>query len=733
TPVYPFESDKNLVITQARELRKMGVNMVRFHLMDSRVWSASDIFGVNEGTRTFDPVQIDRMDFMISELKKQGIYVYIDLLCDRHYTASDGVQYPDSVYRAAKEVNFFDPYLIELQKEYASQLLTHVNPYTGLALKDDPVMAIMEIVNEGWFLHSVRCDMIKPASEGGVLSHYHYNMLTGLWNDFLIEKYSIDQNLKTAWGYSSLQQKTLDNPGFENDFTNWTKGFWGQVQATQDISTTEFHSGGKSFHINVTTPSVWEHECYLQHSNLPFEKDKSYTLTFWAKSEDTDTIVINIAQTEEPWTSVARRMIIISGDWKEYKCTFGVDQVWANDPHMMFYLGKVRGNLWIDDVELYEGIDEISDGGSLSERNIKLLNIGQNYTEPNRQRQMDQSEFYMELQIDYFAEMKSYLKQDIGVQIPIAGSNFLVGIPDSYVQSTTDFIDQHGYWGLGPDPKVSMLDHTNFNNAILNLFAGVGVKNKPLTASEYNYEMPNEYANEALFFLTAYSSFQNADMAMIHIANYQPLHFGGMMLSSLDNYNRIFDRAMFPGFAYAYRNRLISSAQQTININFTDEDIKNLVFHSGELWETNAFPNDYPFELMYQHGLRTEFGGNSAYNVNNYPTRPTNPYKSDTDEIEWDENGLFSINAPQFLGLVGKIHEYGGKTIGPVQLISGDKSSGLTLLSLDNKNISESEKMLMTFTTQQKHDGEEVENGIIVEQGQAPRLLESAEIQFKLN
>lgn len=731
TPIYPFKADKNLVRKEVRELRKMGVNMVRFHLLDSREWSESDIFGTNEGTRTFDPVQLDRMDFMVSELKKQGIYVYLDLLCGRLYTESDGVVYPDSVNRAAKEVNFFDPYLIELQKEYARTLLTHVNPYTGLAFKDDPIMACMEVVNEGWFLHSVRCDAIKPVSEGGALSRYHYNMLTDLWNDFLTEKYEIHDNLSEAWGLGEAFPVQINNNGFEDDFDNWLQSFSGAVQATIDISSSEVHLGNKAFHVNVTQSSTVDWECILQHNSLFFEEGKYYTLKFWAKSENDNSIILNVAQTKDPYTSVARTDIAISGDWKEYKHTFLVNQTWEDDPRFMFFLGLVKGNLWLDDISITEGIDEISDGGNLSDKNIKLLRIWQKSTEPNRQRQLDQSEFYLKLQTDYFRGIKDFVKEEIGVRIPVAGSNFLVGIPDVYVQDCADFIDQHGYWGLMAKNKNSMISYPNFNNAILNLFSGVGVQGKPLTASEFNYEMPNSFANEALFFLTAYSSFQDADMALIHATAYGAL-YDDIMLSGLDNYNRLFDKAMYPSFAYVYRHGIISSAKQTINVNFTDDDVKNLVFHKDEMWETAAYPNDYPFELMYQHGLRSSFGADQAYNVNDYPARPTSPYKSDTDEIEWDETGLFSINAPQFVGVVGKMHEFTTKIVGPIQIIEADKSSGLTLLALDNKSIGESEKMLMTFTTQQGTEGMVIEDGMIADHGKGPRLLEPAKIKFKL-
>ena len=51
--------------------------------------------------------------------------------------------------REGKGPLLFDQHLIELEKDYARRLLTHVNPYTKKAYVDDPGVAIVEIVNEG--------------------------------------------------------------------------------------------------------------------------------------------------------------------------------------------------------------------------------------------------------------------------------------------------------------------------------------------------------------------------------------------------------------------------------------------------------------------------------------------------------------------------------------------------------------------------------------------------------
>ena len=45
-------------------------------------------------------------------------------------------------------LGFFDPQTCELQKRFATDLLTHVNPYTGRAYIEEPSLAFVEINNE---------------------------------------------------------------------------------------------------------------------------------------------------------------------------------------------------------------------------------------------------------------------------------------------------------------------------------------------------------------------------------------------------------------------------------------------------------------------------------------------------------------------------------------------------------------------------------------------------------
>lgn len=136
----------------ARRLAKFGVNMVRCHQMDAE-WSTPNIFQFTRGrrrndSRSLDPDSLDRFDYLFHCLKQQGIYLYMDNLTYRRFKSGDGVDSVDALIEAAKPYTCFDPRLIELQKEYCTRLWTHVNPYTGLAYKDDAAVALTDISNE---------------------------------------------------------------------------------------------------------------------------------------------------------------------------------------------------------------------------------------------------------------------------------------------------------------------------------------------------------------------------------------------------------------------------------------------------------------------------------------------------------------------------------------------------------------------------------------------------------
>jgi hypothetical protein len=150
---FPEKKDAPLV---AAYLARFGMNAVRLHFLDSNWGQERSLFNFSlETTRELSAAQLDKLDYFISELKKAGIYTDINLNVGRTYRKNDGVPEYESL-GFGKGATLFDDRLIELQKEYATQLLTHVNPYTGKSYVNEPAIAFVELVNENslveaWF------------------------------------------------------------------------------------------------------------------------------------------------------------------------------------------------------------------------------------------------------------------------------------------------------------------------------------------------------------------------------------------------------------------------------------------------------------------------------------------------------------------------------------------------------------------------------------------------------
>jgi hypothetical protein len=163
----------------ASTLARFGVNCVRLHFLDLPA-PRGIVDSSRNDSRGFDPQQLDRLDFLISELKKRGIYADLNLNVGRSYKAGDDVPDFDKI-NWGKGLTLYDVRLIELQKEYAKQLLTHLNPYTGTEYRNEPAIAIVEILNENGLYTGFRAP-----------TPYYDEELTKLYNAWLTRKFSAE-------------------------------------------------------------------------------------------------------------------------------------------------------------------------------------------------------------------------------------------------------------------------------------------------------------------------------------------------------------------------------------------------------------------------------------------------------------------------------------------------------------------------------------------------------------
>ena len=182
----------------ANRLARFGINCVRLHYMDAAYGnfleeSQPGILVKDINTqRKLDSAQLDRLDYLVSEFKKRGIYVNINLHVARKWDERDGFIGQNGQPSFDRGLDNFLPEMIELQKEYATQLLTHVNPYTRTAYVNDPGVAMVEINNENSLLNQYFRAQLDD------LPSAYVHEFQRQWNDWLHRKYPDQANNKSV-------------------------------------------------------------------------------------------------------------------------------------------------------------------------------------------------------------------------------------------------------------------------------------------------------------------------------------------------------------------------------------------------------------------------------------------------------------------------------------------------------------------------------------------------------
>ena len=205
--------EKELADRRARFYAKYGINAVRLHkYADGPGWAgiqSADSFVELDGEG------LDRMDYMIAQFKKRGVYVklsahfgaqklgradkkYVPYLEEfGHFAGKDRIVTPHSAVH-------YSPELQDIQIRQMTGLLRHTNPYTGMTYAEDPAVAFVEIINEQSILFY---SSMAPLKASPTLRRYVGKRFCG----WLREKYGTHAAMQKAWGGDAA----LD--GFQNE------------------------------------------------------------------------------------------------------------------------------------------------------------------------------------------------------------------------------------------------------------------------------------------------------------------------------------------------------------------------------------------------------------------------------------------------------------------------------------------------------------------------------------
>ena len=498
----------------AKEFARYGINIVRMHYVSHRTpkngYPVMDSF--------IEPVQLEKFDYFISRLKAEGIYVYFQLNIARKFGRVNGIENAHLLPKYKNGVDNVNERMIELQQRFHQEILDHVNPYTGVAYKDETCISMMEIANENSIIHS----WFAKSHKFTALVEPYKSEFVSRWNQWLTDKYGDTETLKMVWlkKTASDGQQVLVNPNTDIFGPSWmiqksgaaNAEFKFRSAARRDALENESHV---RLFVHSVTPKKADPRLY--QSGLHLKKDQPYCLKFKIRSDVPMDVVVRLHQDHSPYKSAGINSTIkTEAEWKE--CKYNFTSPFTDENVKLVFNNLKPGLVDIADISLESGIDYTwPEGVSLEKGNIDWPYVGN--WEELRQRSLDFIEFLSDLEQKYFTRMYDNTKNNLGIRQPVTGTQLGYGL--NQAQKGMDYCDIHTYW-CHPAFPGGKWDNNNFtvrNEAIINSWshpasaftkvARSRMFGKPFTVSEFDIPNLNFYAAEADVMMAALGAFQN--------------------------------------------------------------------------------------------------------------------------------------------------------------------------------------------------------------------------------
>jgi hypothetical protein len=538
----------------AARMAKLGINLVRLHHLQNSWEKPGGTIWKGRPFVEVDPAQVDKLDRLVAALKRHGIYTNLNLSTTREYVPELG--FPESVraipFAHHKKVDRFDRRMIELQKEYARALLAHVNPHTGLAYRDEPALAFVEINNEnslvGW-PHEAYGEGLDALPEP-----FHAE-LVALWNAWLSGKYGDDAAVRAAW---SGREAEL-GPSLVTKELGWQF----ENQSAPDAAAHEIlaptasgpGTGGIRLVVKKATGGEWLVQGLLP--GLTLEEEALYTLGFRAKADRDRVIGLKVHLDRPDWQEHGLKAQARLGlDWREFRYTFRARSVVPGHSRIAFMAGGEPATIDIEGVTLRPGAApwEPPAGQSLARRNLGLGTDAFHGL-----RLSDWVLFLLQTEKAYAEEMRAFLREDLKIRANLIDTQVQWGrLTALERESSMEYADGHAYWqhpeftGGAWDPvhwhiqRRAHVDAMDGDQGVLADLALHRVAGRPYTVSEYNHPAPNDYQSEMMPLLATFASLQDWDA--VYTFAYPPTGSG----ESNDVLEGFFDVGINPAKAAFY-------------------------------------------------------------------------------------------------------------------------------------------------------------------------------------
>jgi hypothetical protein len=724
---FPTHDDAEKV---AARMAKFGINCVRFHHMDT----GTAPNGLLQNDRqTLDPESLDRLDYFIAQLKKNGVYANLNLHVGNEYP---GMQKWDGAPSYFKGVDNFFPPMIEQQREYARALLTHVNKYTGAKYADEPAVAFVEINNENGLMMEWNNGSLDNMPDPYAAEFRKQ------WNDWLAKKYGRQDKLASAWNQGSepVGRELLQPSGGEK-ITPWVFEKHGGAEGG---AVTENLGDSWRFHVRVTKPGAENWHVQFNQAGLKIEQGKSYTVTFRAKSFEPHKIAVALSQAHEPWKVFSDARAEITTDWKNFLFTFSPNGSDNNARLVFTNLGSTTGDYFFADISLRPGgVLALRDGEKFGSVDFFKKNDTGSRT---LAAQRDWNRFLFDTEAGYWPEMARFIKTDLKSHSLVFGS--ASGFSPWPVQAMLDVVDAHSYWQHPhfPHRQWDMNDWSVKNvplagepdGGTLPGLALRRVAGKPFVVTEYNAASPNTFSSEAFLELCAVAGLQDWDAVLAFAYCHRKDQWDARKITSFFDIdqNPVKMATLPAAVALFLRGDIQPPAKASIAQTTLDGAIESLRTKGGSWVDASAY--GIQREETFQHPVAMRIGSVEKFSTAEKSASPV--IRSDNGELVWDTTARrMLIKTPRSTGVVGTLHA--GETIdlGDVKITPGATMQNwatITLTVIDGSDFKTAKRILVTATgyaeNTDMHWKDREKTSVTPDWGKAPSLVEGVPATISL-
>lgn len=664
----------------AQRLAGMGLNLVRVHLIDGHYAPNGLLDPAHKGQLRILPSQLEKLDYLIAELKQRGIYVELPVNGYHWRNITGESEFADLEPKKfapfASGVPLWNARFLATEKQFARDFLGHVNPYTGKAYTEEPAVAAVEIVNENGLICAWRGGHVRKVWPPSMIRDLQQH-----WNRFLAARYSTTDRLRRAWAVGeerSEPTEILRNGDFQAGLNAWHFQLVRPSTATLEPIAAGGPTGGPCVTLDSRRDPQHSAFVFLQQPGIAVKRGGRYRLSFMAKS-DTQAeapvkLSLTVAMNHAPWQSLGlTRQAELTNTWRRVNMIFeGTADEAAAKLMVSPPVGSSRVALAEFSLRKADRIG-LPANESLETQTVALLLGPEDALERTKAVATDLVEFLYELDARYFLAMRDFLRNELGCRHPIKGTQ--VDQYSSYFsQSQCDFLDAHGYWEHPAFPRKPWdpKDWTIGNSPMVNRagqivvhLAGCRVRGMPYNISEYCHPAPSTYCGEEIPTVASFGALQDWDGITFHCWHESGYDWRRREMRTLppDRLDSFFNharhtvkRVTMPFGTLAFRRGDVGPARQESVIGVTLADEQRTLLDQSSPWQPAPLAASKGARWLdaFTHRLCLELNSDRLPQL--VPPALTTA-RADTGELTYDRDdptrSVLVVNAPRAKAVIG--------------------------------------------------------------------------------